>query len=294
MVRPAYFSFNTQTEEDNSFQHRANESDDIAEAALKEFNEAVLKLRKAGILVTVVDDTATPHKPDAIFPNNWVSFHADGTVVFYPMMAPNRRQERRWDALEQVLDSAGFKLKKLIDLSKYEQEQRFLEGTGSLVLDTANGLAFAAVSKRTDASLAMELCERLHLELTMFQAIDPLGIPVYHTNVVLCLASEFAIVCSEAIVGDQHREQLLFKLAGSGRNIIDISFSQMGDFCGNCIELANEKGENFLCVSQRAYQSFNQNQLSEIGRHANILTFRIPTIEHYGGGSIRCMICEVR
>lgn len=295
MVRPANFGFNPETAGSNHFQHQVIdiESGAIALAGQREFDEFVKTLKSYKFEVVVIEDTPVPEKPDAIFPNNWVSFHEDGTVVLYPMMAKNRREERRWDILENIFDNQFFHLKRLLDYSKYEQKRKYLEGTGSIVFDKEYDIAYACLSPRTEEELFNNLCTDLKMEPFVFHAFDKQRKPIYHTNVILTITQEFAIICSEAIKDERERERLQYKLAGTGKSVIEISLDQASNFCGNCIELFGPKGESYLLMSTSAYQSFHQQQLADIGRFSKIITIPIPTIEYYGGGSIRCMICEI-
>jgi len=295
MIRPANFGFNSETAGSNSFQHRVNdiESGAIALAGRREFDEVVETLKSCKIDIIIAEDTPEPAKPDAVFPNNWISFHEDGTVVFYPMLAKNRRIERRSDILDQVLKTPYFSYKRLVDYSKFEKRRKFLEGTGSIVLDKEYKIAYASISSRTDEELFINLCTELKMEPFVFRAFDKERKPIYHTNVILTITSEFAIVCCQAIQDEKEKEKLQYKLAGSGKSIIEISMEQVSNFCGNCLELFGPGGESFLIMSTTAYQSFHQTQLADIGRFSKIVTVPIPTIEYYGGGSARCMICEI-
>ncbi len=295
LVRPASFGFNAETASSNRFQHSMTDMDKEAVTAVarKEFDEVVSVLKSLKLDIKVAEDSPEPEKPDAVFPNNWLSFHEDGTVVFYPMMATNRRAERRWDILENILDNKLFEMKRLLDYSKFEQKRKYLEGTGSLVFDREYDIAYACLSPRTEEELVVNLCADMKIDPFIFEARDSEGKEIYHTNVILTITQEYAIVCSEAITDERQQEKLLYKLAGTGKSIIEINQRQMKNFCGNCLELFGPKGESYLIMSSTAYQGFGQQQLADIGRFSKIVTLHIPTIEYYGGGSARCMICEI-
>jgi hypothetical protein len=295
MVRPARFGYNPETAPSNAFQQTAAEG--LAAAALAasgadEFAAVADALRRAGITVFVADDSAEPHKPDAVFPNNWVSFHADGTVVLYPMLAPNRRAERREEIIEQVWREGGFTIARRIDLSYREAEGRYLEGTGSLVLDRVAHIAYACLSPRTDLGVLGEFAQRLDYELVSFEARDPQARAIYHTNVLLAIGAEFAVVCADAIENPAQRESVLSRLRGTGHEIVAISVEQMRRFAGNLLELKGARG-NVIALSQTAWQSLAAAQHSALARHGTIVAVPIPTIEQLGGGSVRCMLAEV-
>ena len=257
-----------------------------------EFDGLVESLRAAGIQVQVINDTPEPHTPDSIFPNNWVSFHADGSVVLYPMMALNRRDERRMDVLEQ-LSAQGLKISQVIDLSHHEQSGKFLEGTGSMVLDRVNHIAYACVSPRTDLDVLGEFAQRLDYELVSFNAADASGVPVYHTNVLMCVGSRFAAVCAE-VIAEQERAAVLHALRQSGHEVIELTAAQMHAFAGNMLELKTAGGELCVAMSQSAYDALTNDQrarLKYLG--GSLIVAPIPTIEKEGGGSVRCMLAEI-
>jgi hypothetical protein len=292
MVRPACFGFNPQTAASNAFQHPATLPDDAAQArVLTEFDALAEALNRAGVTVLVAGDTLEPPKPDAIFPNNWVSFHADGTVTLYPMLAPNRRLERRDEILERVVRE-GFRVSRTVDLTHREQEDKYLEGTGSVVLDRKHRIAYACVSPRTDLDVLGEFAQLLDYDLVAFDAQDGTGQPIYHTNVLMAIGSGFAVVCGEAIVRDSHRDAVFGRLQATGRELIDISVAQMAEFAGNVLELAPLKGI-VVALSARALRSLNPVQRRVLESHAELLAVAIPTIERLGGGGVRCMLAEV-
>jgi hypothetical protein len=294
MVRPARFGFNSQTAPSNSFQRLppADAPSELQALALREFDGLAGGLRGAGVKVMVADDTPLPAKPDAIFPNNWVSFHGDGTVVLYPMLAPNRRSERRDDVLRQVSGDGGFRITRTIDLSYRELEGKYLEGTGSLVLDRVSHVAYASLSPRTDLDVLGEFAQQLDYELVAFEALDSAGGAVYHTNVLMTIGARFAVLCAAAIAEQRHRDAVYSMLRASGREIIEISPAQMQGFAGNILELAPE-GAPLIALSTTAWRSLDPGQRRILERHGRILAVDIPTIERCGGGGVRCMLAEV-
>jgi hypothetical protein len=293
MIRPARFAANTETAGSNGFQRQTAESPDVASAARAEFDTAVDALILAGVRVEVIDDTLEPWKPDAVFPNNWVSFHADGTVCLYPMLAPNRRPERRSDILEILGRERGYRISQVDDLSTAELNGRYLEGTGSLVLDRAHRIAYACLSARTDEQLVHEWCERYGYEPLLFHAADTKQAAIYHTNVMMCVGDRFAVVCLDAIADPDERESVSLRLNGTGHRIVPISIEQMGKFAGNMLLLKNRDGERTLLMSSRAEQSLMKQQRDSLLEFARIVSSPLNTIEDCAGGSMRCMIAEL-
>ena len=295
MVRPASFGFNLQTAASNSFQQNPSETADTATQglALEEFEGVAKALRRAGVEVLVAPDTVLPAKPDAVFPNNWVSFHFDGTVTLYPMLAPNRRWERREEVLEQVVREGGFRVLRTFDLTHRETEGKFLEGTGSLVLDRPHRIAYASLSPRTDLDVLGEFAQLLDYELVTFEARDSATEPVYHTNVVMAIGTRFAVVCGEAIVEPAHRDAVFNKLRASGHDIVDISLRQMLHFAANALELAPAAGGHVIALSNTAWRSLELAQRRVLESHAEVIPVSIPTIERVGGGGVRCMLAEI-
>ncbi len=299
MVRPACFGFNPQTAASNAFQRPpvsagpqpAGDSGSQALAAA-EFDALAGKLERAGVLVVVAPDSLTPPKPDALFPNNWVSFHHDGSVVLYPMLAVNRRPERREDVLEQVIAAGGFQVSRTVDLTYREAQDKFLEGTGSLVLDRAHRIAYAALSPRTDLDVLGEFAQLLDYELVTFEAGDATGKPVYHTNVLMAIGARFAVVAGEAIAGPATRLAVTEKLRATGHDVIEISLGQMNRFAGNLLELATAAGP-LIALSQNAWDALQPAQRRGLESHGSVLLADIPVIEHAGGGGVRCMLAEV-
>jgi hypothetical protein len=320
MVRPARFGFNPQTAESNVFQQEpdaprdtaARPADsaarssvrradapaghampaDVAAAVLREFDGVVAALSAAGVEVVVADDTARPEKPDAIFPNNWVSFHGDGSIVLYPMLAPNRREERRPELVARVLASRPYRHTRTVDLSAHEAQDRFLEGTGSLVLDRSARIAYACLSPRTDGGLLEQFAATLGFDALPFTACDALGRPIYHTNVMMALGTRFAVVCTAAIEDAAERARVLAALERAGHEIVAISREQMAQFAANVLELDTPGGKR-LAVSGAAWNAFLPSQRARLAAHAEPLVVDIATIERLGGGGVRCMLAEI-
>ncbi|MFN4253835.1 MAG: citrulline utilization hydrolase CtlX [Saprospiraceae bacterium] len=293
MVRPANFGFNEETAANNAFQKRDGSltPDEIRQAARDEFDAFVQKLRDAGVHVIVARDSAKPIKPDAIFPNNWVTFHQEGLVVTYPMFSPARRRERRRQIIEEVL-AQGFRSERRVNFEFNEKLNRFLEGTGSIIFDHQHRLAYACLSPRTDAALLGELCQTIGYEPVVFHSVDEHGQDVYHTNVMMALGETFVVICLDSVRDPQERAMLEAKFAATGKEIVDISHAQMNLFAGNMLQVRNEH-EPILVMSETAYKSLNANQISTLERHTKLLHSDIHTIETYGGGSARCMMAEV-
>ena len=294
MVRPMSFGFNSQTAASNAFQQPANSSasGDVQALVLVEFDALATALRRAGVEVLIAPDTPQPAKPDAIFPNNWVSFHFDGTVALYPMMAPNRRAERREEILGQVVREGRFRVTRTIDLTHREAEGKFLEGTGSLVLDRPRRVAYASLSSRTDLDVLGEFAQLLDYELVTFEAQDAGSQPVYHTNVVMAIGSGFAAVCGEAIALQSHRDAVMNRLRAGGHDIVDISRHQMQAFAANLLELSSASGP-LVALSTTAWRSLGPAQRRILESHAEVIPVAIPTIERIGGGGVRCMLAEL-
>jgi hypothetical protein len=292
MVRPARFGFNPQTATSNAFQQPSTERTDVQRLALREFDALAERLQRAGTHVIIADDTQEPVKPDALFPNNWVSFHRDGTVVLYPMLAPNRRAERREEVIRQAIDEGRFRVTRTVDLSYRESEGKYLEGTGSLVLDRVQRVAYANLSPRTDLDVLGEFAQQLDYELVTFEAVDAAARPVYHTNVMMAIGARFAVVCGASITEARRRDAVFSTLSAAGRQIIDISPAQMLSFAGNLLELA-VPGSPLIALSTTAWASLDPDQRRTLERHGSVLAADIPTIERYGGGGVRCMLAEV-
>jgi hypothetical protein len=293
MIRPKHFSFNAETAANNSFQQKDqhNDTQTVSSAAITEFDAFVEKLKSHGIDVQVVEDTDAPIKPDAVFPNNWISFHEDGLVLTYPMYSTNRRIERRPDIIEQL--KTRFQVNKDYTFEHYEEEGIFLEGTGSLILDRENKIVYANLSPRTDLRLLDKWCVLTGYRKVYFLAHDRHGADIYHTNVVMSLGHDFCIICLECIPESAEKKQLISVLQETGKEIIQITMEQLEQFAGNMLEVNNERGNHFLVMSTTAYNALRPDQLERIENRATIITGDIPTIEKNGGGSVRCMMAEI-
>lgn len=296
MVRPANFGFNPETAENNFYQQSdGRDSREINRLAQEEFDGFVQMLRDHGVRVLVIDDTSEPRKTDAIFPNNWFSTHEDGKIILYPMFSPNRRLERRKDIIEWLINN-GFKVNEIIDLSFFEKDNQYLEGTGSLILDRVNHIAYASKSERTHP-VPLEYFGRLMdfevVDFTASQIIDGKSSPIYHTNVMMHVGTDIAIVCLESISLASERLRVQVYIEKTGKKLIPISAKQKFQFAGNMLEVKNQKGEKFTVMSDAAYQSLADAQRNAISKFTKIIVPKIPTIEKIGGGSARCMMAEI-
>lgn len=291
MIRPANFGFNTETAQSNSFQTNVDySSKETAIKARQEFDVAVAKLKAFGINVNVFEDTDFPVKPDAAFPNNWISFSHDGTAFIYPMYASNRQAEIRLDIVEAL--RTRYHIKKITDLRE-TAETLCLEGTGSIVFDHANRIAFSSVSERTNTQLLDKFCAIEGYNSFIFHSYDKKQNPIYHTNVMMSVASDFAVICLDALSESSDKVKLENKIRESGREIIPITIEQMGSYAGNMLALRNEKNEELMVMSETAEKSLSPFQKATINQYAEIVSLNIPTIETVGGGSARCMIAEI-
>jgi len=294
MVRPVGFRMNEQTAVNNYFQTKI-EGDDINELATQEFDIFVEKLRSVGVNVVVVDDVPEDDTPDSIFPNNWVSFHEDGQIALYPMFAENRRKERRLQYFAE-LEESGLKIKEIVDYTIAEEDDIFLEGTGSLILDRTNQKAYCAISPRADEDLLIEFCEDFEFTPVIFnayQSVENKRLPIYHTNVMMCIAEEFAVICLDTIDDKKERKNVVKHLKMDNKEIISISEEQMHEFAGNMLQVQGAEDKKYLVMSARAHRSLTEEQISRIEKHCEILSSEIQTIETCGGGSARCMMAEV-
>ena len=293
MIRPAAFGYNAETAANNAFQQAPQQAETqaIAEAARAEFDAFVNKLIAAGVQVHVVEDTPTPPKPDAVFPNNWLSFHRGGTAITWPMFSPLRRAERREDIIHEL--AKEHPVRQRIHLEYFEQENRFLEGTGSLILDRVHKIAYACRSVRTDEVVLDEFCRLMGYQKLLFDATDATGTPIYHTNVMMALGDKLAVLCTEAIRDPKQRKKLLASLEETNKELLPISLEQMNAFAGNMLEVQNTRGEPIQVMSQSAWQSLSPSQRRLIEKHAQPLYADLHTIEQCGGGSARCMMGEV-
>ena len=290
MIRPVDFKFNEQTAGDNKFQV-ASEQTDVQQQALAEFDAFVKILRENGVDVTVINDTLSPATPDSIFPNNWVSFHDDGSVFLYPMHSPNRRQERRTDIIEQLGEK--FAVNHVTDLSFFEQQHLFLEGTGSMVLDRTNKIAYACLSVRTDQDVLDNFAMLSGYQIVAFHAIDADNFPIYHTNVMMCVGEKFVVICLDSIKTIEHKILVLESIKATNKSVIDITYDQMNRFAGNMLEVKNKDGESLLVMSEQALKALHGTQITALSSFSSIVTSPLYTIEQNGGGSARCMMAEV-
>lgn len=296
MVRPVHFGFNPETAGNNFYQKQDSRPvEEIQRLALAEFDGFVAILRDQGVEVLVVEDSESPIKTDAIFPNNWLSTHPDGKVILYPMFSPNRRLERRKEILEQLL-RLGFGVSEIIDLSFFEEHGQFLEGTGSMVLDRQAKVIYACFSERTHPVPLEYLGKLLGYQVVSFEAMQEVGgrlSPIYHTNVMMHVGTDIAVVCLETIVKSAERQKVKDALTNSGKKVIPITARQKFQFAGNMLEVSNDGGEKFTVMSQAALDSLNVGQIQQIEKYTTIISPAIPTIEKLGGGSVRCMMAEV-
>ncbi|MBQ0733621.1 citrulline utilization hydrolase CtlX [Aquimarina celericrescens] len=294
MIRPVRFRMNEETAVNNYYQEDTSIADANAKAQ-KEFDEFVKVLKKVGINVIVIDDDPDHNTPDSIFPNNWVSFHENGDVALYPMFAVNRRRERRPEVLD-IIESSGFEIKNIIDYTNAEDEEVFLEGTGSLVLDRVNRKAYCALSPRADEDLLIEFCEDFEytpIIFTAYQTVEDKRLPIYHTNVMMGVGETFAVVCMDCIDDKKERKNLVTHLKNDGKEIIAISEDQVNSFAGNMLQVVGSGDKRYLVMSSAAYHSLTKDQVTKIEQHCAILHSDLTTIETLGGGSARCMMAEV-
>ena len=293
MIRPAHFGFNPETAGSNAFQSEVSSltASDISRRAIDEFDSFVAALRSEGVDVIVVQDTSQPVKPDAVFPNNWVTFHEDGTVVTYPMLSKVRRLERRQDVIESL--SERFDIKRHIHLEAYEQQGKILEGTGSMIIDRPNALVYACESPRTHPELLAEFVQMMNYKPVLFKAVDGEGMEVYHTNVMMALGETFVVVCRPSISSKREWKGLARHFAQTGKEVVEINLPQMMSFAGNMLQVKGKEDEPLLVMSSQAYQSLEKRQIRQLEQHSRIMHHPIPTIEKFGGGSVRCMMAEV-
>lgn len=294
MVRPANFAFNEETAASNAFQSRDGKLNaaEMRERAMQEFDAFVAQLRGAGVNIIVGQDTASPVKPDAVFPNNWVTFHQEGFIVTYPMFAPTRRLERSDEIIKTVLEQ-GFRSEQRLSFENNEQKNLFLEGTGSIIFDHQHRLAYACLSPRTDATLLEELCKAIGYQKVVFHSVDGHGQDIYHTNVMMALGESFVVICLETVQDQTERKMLEEKFEETGKKIVDISLAQMNSFAGNMLQVRNTTGQTILVMSSQAYRALRPDQIQLLESHTRLLHAPIDTIETYGGGSARCMMAEV-
>lgn len=296
MIRPVSFRMNEQTAVNNYFMEDIDlKNQEINKKAQEEFDAFVVELRNKGVNVIVVQDTKEPDTPDSIFPNNWISFHANGTVGVYPMFAENRRNERRDDIFD-ILESNGFKINDVIDYTSAEEEELFLEGTGSILIDRVNKKAYCALSERADEELFIEFCEDFDFFPVIFtanQSVDGKRLPIYHTNVMMALAENFVIICADSIDDKKEKKNVLDHLKKDGKEIITITEQQMHHFAGNMLQVLGSEDKRYMVMSSAAFHSLTKEQITKIENHCSILHSSLHTIETCGGGSARCMMAEV-
>jgi hypothetical protein len=293
MIRPANFGFNEQTAANNSFQSTdvIRDAQELKTVAKQEFDEMVEILRSKGIQITVIEDTDQPIKPDAVFPNNWVSFHENGTVITYPMYAPNRRIERRKDIIELL--RLSYDIKNEYSFEFYEDEGGiFLEGTGSMILDRTHKIVYACLSQRTDITLLDKFCVLMGYKAVTFRSLDNAGKDIYHTNVMMALGEDFVVICMDSVQGEDRKNQLKHTFDQTKKTIVEINYTQMESFAGNMLEVLGRGGERYLVMSMTAFESLSEDQKNTLSKHTNLLPIAIRNIEKFGGGSVRCMMAE--
>lgn len=293
MIRPHQFGFNPETAESNAFQQQDVQTDvqEISLRAQEEFDHMVDLLQEAGVDVRVIEDTPQPIKPDAVFPNNWITLHDDGTIITYPMQARARRQEVRADIVDQLMSDYGFNHR--LALEAQYPNGPFLEGTGSMILDRPNRLVYACLSPRTDRQVLDEWCQYTGFRPVVFRSVDSQGMDIYHTNVMMALGNDYAVICLESILDQNERQQVVEILRSTGKEIIEISLDQVNHFAGNMLQVLNHEGQPVLVMSRQARQSLQPEQLSRLQARVHLLDIPLWTIEKIGGGSARCMMAEV-
>lgn len=290
MIRPVHFGYNEQTAASNAFQHDER-VEDLQSLVLEEFDGLVRMLRNHDIPLIVLDDTPEPATPDSIYPNNWFSTHADGTLVLYPMFAPNRRNERKPGVIQAIKEAAG--TRRTVDLTGWEEKGKFLESTGSMVLDRKFRVAYACRSPRTSEPVLNDFCRRMGYRPVLFDSVDRKGNPIYHTNLVMSIGHDFAVICPEVIISAPERMVIERNLRSAGKRIIRISYEQMLHYAGNILEIKDSHGNPYVVMSDTAREILTEEQLASIGESGTILTARVPYIEEVGGGSVRCMLAEI-
>jgi hypothetical protein len=292
LIRPNGFAYNDETAVSNTFQQKIDlSSAAILQKVTDEFDAFANTLRLKGVNVLVIHDTKLPSKPDAVFPNNWASYHEDGTVILYPMCTHNRRLEKRPEIISILRQH--YTVNNIVDLSAYESANRFLEGTGSIIFDHVNRIAYACLSPRTDKELFEQVAKQLHYKPFSFYAHNTAGIEIYHTNVMMCIAEKFAVICLDSISNAAEKQMVSQTLSQTGHEIIAISFDQMNRFAGNMLALNNNTNQDLLAMSQSAFDSLTADQKLIIEQYCEMVPLSIPTIETIGGGSARCMIAEI-
>jgi hypothetical protein len=297
MIRPVSFRMNEQTAVNNYYQKVLESlTPETAQfKALQEFDDFVEKLKAVGVNVIVVDDNEETDTPDSIFPNNWISFHENGDIALYPMFAENRRLERREDILE-TLEELGYQINNVVDYTSAEEEKIYLEGTGSLLLDRVNGKAYCALSPRADEDLLIEFCEDFEFTPVSFvanQTLNDQRVPIYHTNVMMCLGEKFSVICLDSIDDKKERKEVIKHLKEDKKEIIAITEDQVNSFAGNMLQVLGSDNKRYIVMSNSAFQSLTKQQINQLEKHGNVLYSSLDTIEACGGGSARCMMAEV-
>jgi len=290
MVRPYQFYFNQQTASNNFFQSNVN-IENANELAIAEFDAMVDQLRQHQIKVKVVQDTKDPSTPDSIFPNNWISTHPDGTLCLYPMFAPNRRAERKSTVINLL--QSNFTIENIIDLTDLENEGKFLEGTGSMVLDQQNKIAYGCLSERLNKEAFLSWCDKMQFKPISFKGVDDKAQPIYHTNVMMCMGNQFVVICLDSIADVSEKQILLESFIQTNKEVIEISQDQLNHFAGNMLQVFDIAQKPHLILSQQAYASLHAEQLKSLEKYNPLLPIAIPTIEALGGGSTRCMMAEI-
>ena len=292
MIRPANFGFNEETAVSNFFQNKLTLThQEVLNLAQLEFDGMVSTLRENGVEVFVIEDTATPIKPDAIFPNNWITTHKDGSIFLFPMQAVNRQHERRNDILSTL--KKDFKVSRVVDLSHTESDKRYLEGTGSIVFDHKNKTAYACISPRTEQELFTYFCHEIGYRSISFTAQDALKKEIYHTNVMMCIGEKFGLICLESITNPIERDKVIQSFYENKKELIEISIQQMNSFAGNMLEVQSKDNHSILTLSASAFESLLPEQKERLKMHTKLVPINIPTIEKVGGGSVRCMMAEI-
>ena len=293
MIRPAHFGYNPQTAGNNAFQSNQTElsADEIQRKALQEFDEFVSQLKEAGIKIMLVQDNNEPAKPDAVFPNNWITTHRNGAILTYPMQSKIRRKERREDIIEDLMDLYGFDRR--YSLEQYESKELYLEGTGSMILDRTNKVVYACISVRTDPTILDKFCALTGYSRVVFTARDLAGQLIYHTNVMMCLGEGFATICLDAIVNEDERKMVRTQLEAVGNRLVEITQEQMASFAGNMLQITGSFNRQYIVMSSQAYKSLTESQKDDLSEFGTILHSPLDTIEYFGGGSARCMIAEI-
>jgi len=297
MIRPVAFRMNEQTAVNNYYQKVIDGllPATVNAKAQQEFDAFVAKLKSVGVAVIVVEDTLNPDTPDSIFPNNWISFHENGDIALFPMFAENRRLERREDILD-ILEEKGFLIDNIMDYTSAEEDNFFLEGTGSILLDRANGKAYCALSPRADEELFIEFCEDFDLNPIIFEAFQTVNGErklIYHTNVMMCIGETYAVICADSIDDKKERKMVIDSLKGDDKEVIYITEDQVNNFAGNLLEVKGTNDRRYLVMSSAAYKSLTKKQIAQLEEHVTILSSNLDTIEACGGGSARCMMAEI-